>query len=228
MTRHRFNGPVPLTALQEGLNNLVFVALKQAVVTSDELLFDWFQVDYARRFQAEAGALTFRGDHTGAVQYDVGQLTSNDVVVFDVSNPWQPRQIISPNVTASGGVYTASFEVSQTVPLTYVVADQTAWQSPASFTRYAPAIDLRDPANGADYIIITHHDFITGAQTLADYRAAQGLRTMVVDLDDVFNQFTDGIYQPDRYQSVFEVRLLQLAISCAGLCAAGRRWALEL
>ena len=119
------------------------------------MLFDWFKIDYARRFQAEAGALTFQGDHTGAVQYDVGQLTSTDVVVFDVSNPWQPRQIISPQITANGGGYTASFEVSQTVPLTYVVADQSAWQSPAAITRYAPAIDLRDPGNGADYLIIT-------------------------------------------------------------------------
>ena len=78
------------------MNNLVFVAIKQPALNSDEMLFDWFKIDYARRFQADAGALTFRGDHTGAVQYDVGQLTSNDVAVFDVSNPWQPRQIISP------------------------------------------------------------------------------------------------------------------------------------
>ena len=105
-------------------------------------------------------------------------------------------RLFRPNVTASGGVYTASFEVSQTVPLTYVVADRNAWQSPASITRYAPAVDLHDPANGADYIIITHHDFITGAQTLADDRAAQGLRTMVVDVDDVYDQFTDGIFNP--------------------------------
>ena len=196
ITRHRFTGPVPLTALQEGLNNLVFVAVEQPVLSSDEMLFDWFKVDYARQFQADAGTLIFQGNHTGVVQYDVKKLTSNDVAVFDISNPWQPQQIISPNVTAGGGVYTASFEVSQMVPLTYVVADRNAWQSPASLTRYAPAVDLHDPSNGADYIIITHHDFITGAQTLADNRAAQGLRTMVVDVDDVFNQFTDGLYHP--------------------------------
>jgi hypothetical protein len=196
VTRHRFAGSVPLTALQEGLNNLVFVAIKQPALTSDEMLFDWFKIEYARQFQADAGVLTFQGDHTGAVQYDVKQLTSNDVVVFDVSNPWQPQQIISPGITTNGSVYTASFEVSQTVPLTYVVADRNAWQSPASLTRYAPAVDLHDASNGADYIIITHHDFITGAQTLADYRATQGLRSMVVDVDDVFNQFTDGLYHP--------------------------------
>ena len=69
LTRHRFTGPVPLTALQEGLNNLVFVAIKQPVLSSDEMFFDWFKVDYARQFQADAGALIFRGDHTwsGAV-----------------------------------------------------------------------------------------------------------------------------------------------------------------
>jgi hypothetical protein len=196
ITRHRFVGTVPLAALSEGVNNLVFVARKQPALSSDEMLFDWFKIDYARRFQAEAGALTFQGDHSGAVQYDVSQLTSPTVTVLDVSNPWLPRQIISPQITTNGGGYTASFEVSQTVPLTYVVADQSAWQSPAAITRYAPTIDLRDPANGADYLVITHHDFITGAQALANYRATQGQRTKVVDLDDVYNQFTDGLFNP--------------------------------
>jgi hypothetical protein len=196
ITRHRFTGSVPLTALHEGQNDLVFAAILQPALSSDEMLFDWFKIDYARRFQADAGALTFRSDQSGAVQYNVQQLTSADAVVFEISDPWLPQQIISPNITTSGGGYTVSFEVSQTMPLTYVVADRNAWRSPVSLTRYAPTVDLHDPNNGADYIVITPRDFITGAQTLADYRATQGLRTQVVDLEDVFNQFTDGIFHP--------------------------------
>ncbi len=49
---------------------------------------------------------------------------------------------------------------------------------------------------GADYLIITHHDFITASQVLADYRAAQGFRTRVIDVDDLYNEYNDGIYHP--------------------------------
>jgi len=49
-------------------------------------------------------------------------------------------------------------------------------------------------ANGADYIIITHGDFYTASQTLANYRQAQGMRVKVVDVDDLYNQYNFGIY----------------------------------
>ncbi len=45
-------------------------------------------------------------------------------------------------------------------------------------------------------MFITHRDFITATQVLADYRAAQGLRTRVINVDDVYNQYNDGIFHP--------------------------------
>ncbi len=193
-TRHAFDGQFPATGLTPGMNSLKFVVRLQPGMVVDTIYFDWFEVAYPRRFQAEQGQLTFQSERTGATQYAVTQLTTPTLRVLDVSDPWRPQRVISSSVTGSNNVFTAAFELSRSVPATLVVSDDTTWQTPKTITFYDPADDLTSPFNGADYIIITPRAFYTGSQTLAAYRAAQGLRVKVVELEDVFNQFTDGLY----------------------------------
>ena len=192
--RHHFKGQVPATALLQGVNSINFSVIPQPAMMADTIFFDWFAVSYPRRFQAEQGQLFFNSERQGATQYNVTGLTTKTVTVWDISNPWQPQRILSPAVVGSGSAYTASVELNHSVPITVAVGDETAWQAPQSLTQYAPADDLKSPSNGADYIIITPRAFYTSSLRLAAYRATQGLRVKVVDLNDVINQFTDGIY----------------------------------
>jgi hypothetical protein len=78
--------------------------------------------------------------------------------------------------------------------VTYFVGGADQIQSPKQISRYVPT-DLAS-GNGADYLIIAHRDFITSMQPLAAHRAAEGLRVKIVDVDDLYNQFTDGLYHP--------------------------------
>jgi hypothetical protein len=194
--RHRFTGQVASADLHEGTNDLNLGLERVTGLNGDTLLFDWFELDYRRRLQAENDQLIFTGDQIGARRYQVGNLSSSSVYIYDVSDPLAPRRVLSPAVTSNSGVYTASFEVTHTQPVTYFVASAAAIRLPKTVTKYAPSIDLTSPANRADYIMITPRAFVTTVQRLADYREAQGLRVQIVDLDDVFNQFTDGIYHP--------------------------------
>ena len=59
------------------------------------------------------------------------------------------------------------------------------------------ASDLRSTHNAADYIIITHTHFIQDVQPLAHYRTQQGLRTTIVDVQDIYDEFNDGILNPE-------------------------------
>lgn len=57
--------------------------------------------------------------------------------------------------------------------------------------------DLRNPSNGADYIVITHNNFIQQAQKLARYRRDHdGFRIMVIDVQDIYDEFNSGIMHP--------------------------------
>jgi hypothetical protein len=181
---------VPMSALLEGQNTLSLTILTSNL----EYYFDWFEIQYARRFQATNNQLTFADNRTGARQYAVGNFTTDTLHVLDVSNPWQPQHVMSSSITTTAGQYTATFQIMSSNPVTYFVGGADQIQSPKLISRYDPP-DLGG-SNGADYLIITHRDFITSMQTLAAYRAAEGLRVKIVDVADLYNQFTDGLYHP--------------------------------
>ena len=57
--------------------------------------------------------------------------------------------------------------------------------------------DLRSSAHGADYIVITHANFRNEAERLASYRNQKdGLRTTVIDVEDIYDEFNFGIMHP--------------------------------
>ena len=51
--------------------------------------------------------------------------------------------------------------------------------------------------NGADYLLITPSSLKAAAGRLADYRRSQGLETRVIDLDDIMDEFSHGLFSPE-------------------------------
>ena len=47
-----------------------------------------------------------------------------------------------------------------------------------------------------DYLIITHHKFMKGAERLAEVRRNIGLSAKVIDIDTIYNCFNNGIHSP--------------------------------
>ena len=50
-----------------------------------------------------------------------------------------------------------------------------------------------------DYLVITPAELASEAQRLADYRQGQGLKTKVVLLTDIYDEFNHGMAHPKRY-----------------------------
>jgi len=193
-SRFKFESQIPQSALVEGVNQLQFVNINSpSSVLYPYMGFDWFEIDYNRRFQAENNKILFPGEAGGARKYRIGGFMSLDIQIYEVTSPLTPTQIVSPSVSGSGP-YTVTFAVTPTLGAQYFAVGSTAVQTP-EISIYSPA-DLSSSANGADYIFITHPDFITTAQVLADYRSSQGLRTRVINIDDIINEFNNGIYHP--------------------------------
>ena len=66
--------------------------------------------------------------------------------------------------------------------------------------------DLRNTANGADYIIITHPKFSSAAQNLADFRSSNlngysAPRTKIVDVNEIYDEFSSGLVDPTSLNS---------------------------
>jgi hypothetical protein len=194
ISRYTFSAEVPQSELLSGLNQLKLAVKFDAYVgqLTDDIYFDEFSLDYARNFQADADQIAFTRDEAGGTwQYEVSNFTSGSITIYDVTDPLNPRRLVNPSF--SNGV--AVYEAQHSGQAKYFLSGNDSLQTPASITMYTPP-DLLSAGTAVDYVFITHRDFFTSTQALADYRAAQGLKTLVVDVDDLYNLFNFGVYHP--------------------------------
>ena len=156
---------------------------------TDWIYFDWFEIEYARLFQAEDDQLTFAFDELGTTrQYQPDNFVSPAVEIYEITDPLKPVRVLNPRV--GGGE--AAFEGMHPGRATYFAIGVGAFQTPKKVSAFQPA----DFSPSADYIFITHHDFLTDTRTLANYRAAQGFSTLVVDVAELYDTFNYGIFHP--------------------------------
>lgn len=176
-----------------GTNQLTLTSSLLTGRSSDSLFIDWFEIAYAHQLQAQADQLFFEYPESGTVrQYRIGGFSSANIAVLDITNPLEPIVVeIQPGIQ-QGSTYQAEFIAQHPQTARYLVTS-TSLEKPLAIEQYSFK-NLHASTFGADYIIIAHPNFVSTAQALADYRSAQGLRTMVVDIEDIINEFNDGIY----------------------------------
>lgn len=194
-TRRRFEVQAPQSLLREGTNQLLFNVIKPNLVGYDDIYFDWFEIEYARRFEAAQDQLAFSGDNAGRWKYNLSGFSSPQITVYNITDPLTPQQIVNAAATSGSSGNGLAFDAEHAANAQFLAVAPSAVQRPKRITSYTPG-NLRSTARGADYIFIAPRDFVTATQQLASYRAAQGMRTLVVDVDDVYNEFNDGIYSP--------------------------------
>ncbi len=62
--------------------------------------------------------------------------------------------------------------------------------------RAVAADNLREASPGYDYLMIGHHSLLEAVEPLAAFHRANGMRVAVLDVDDLYDQFNDGIVHP--------------------------------
>ncbi|MDH7487676.1 MAG: C25 family cysteine peptidase [Anaerolineae bacterium] len=186
---------VPQTALNEGENRLHFEIVNDLGLSTDDIYFNWFEVDYRRTYSASGDLLRFSVDTPGTWQFEIGGFSSDDLLAYDITDPWRPTRILSPTISAEADTYRLAFEATGQGKPEYLALSGTLVRVPKRVERFTPS-GLRDPSNGADVIFITHAAFMAETQRLAEYRAAQGLRVKVVDVAALYDEFNDGIFHP--------------------------------
>jgi len=195
-TSYLFEANFSSSCLIEGSNAIKLECPGDTGSTKYDVVFiDWLEVDYRHTYTAEGDSLRFFGsDQVGTWDYPVGGFATNDIEVFDITEPATTTKIVSTTVESSSS-YTLKFKDSVTEEREYWALTTAQRLSPVSIELDTPS-DLHSTANGADYIIITHSDFYDDVLPLDNRRAAQGLRTIVVDVQDVYDEFSYGVFDP--------------------------------
>jgi hypothetical protein len=176
--------------LVNGVNSVTV----EAIASGDPLTMwyvNWVEIDYADQFTATENVLPFSTGDGSERTITVSGFTTDTITLLDVSNPYLPQRVTglaAPHaITFNARPNSRYLASAVTRPPTTIVAD-------------APS-NLHDSANGADWLVISHADFLTAAQRLADFRTGQGLRTTVVDVRDVYDEFGDGFFTPEAIKA---------------------------
>lgn len=180
-TRHY---TVPTSVLRAGANTLEFIALGGS---SDISLFESVKVGYGRRYQSDQNQLSFYTANYQAANLE--GFSSPNVRVFDVTYSDSPTLIANLAIEQSNGAYRV-YLPSNRGRVMYAV-ENSALSSVASITPNAPST-LSTVSHNADLIIISYKDWMTQANDWASYRRVPGTTVEVVNIEDVFDEFSFG------------------------------------
>ena len=168
-----------------------------------DFYLDWFEIDYWRTFEASEGVLAFNSEteprRTGRIQYRVTNFLRPEVDVYRIHEDNIVAKLVNGRVERKGGNFQLTFEDSVTSPTSYFAVEREQYSQVDQIGPAKPSV-ISNPGNQADYIIISHHDFIDAIQPLAAFRRSQGLSVMVVDVEEVYDQFNHGIFNPIAIQ----------------------------
>jgi len=158
-----------------------------------EAYLDWVEVTYSRELRTDLGRLRFYTP-ASAGRYDCRLKGFNQAPsVWNISDK---NSITSRPVTASGSEWSVILDQGGAQPQTLYAFSEQSLLEPASIaTAKAPA--LREDLTGAQMVVLTHVDFMEAAQKLAAHRRNySGLSVQVVDVADVYDNFSWGLYDP--------------------------------
>jgi peptidase C25-like protein/Ig-like domain-containing protein len=175
--------------LSEGLNQLTLVARGGP---SDVSLVDYIRLTYQHAFTAEQDRLKFTASGGQAVTID--GFTSKSVRVFDVTDPLAVEEISGDQHKDESGYAVSVIPPGAGQRALLAVANDNVSHVAEIVSDYPSS--LRDPAQGADLLIITRRDLFDSARELAALRQKEGMTVGMVDIDDIYDEFSFGEKTP--------------------------------
>ncbi|HSJ59372.1 MAG TPA: C25 family cysteine peptidase, partial [Anaerolineae bacterium] len=158
---------------------------------------NYFEVSYLAEHRASAGSLDFWGS-IGAWQYEIEGFSTPDILLFDITDEGAPALLTGGRVEAESRL---EFQATTTEARRYLALAGAALQSPAAIYPDVPS-SLASASNRADYLLIGYGEFLAAAQPLIARRSAQGLRAMTIDVQDVYDEFSYGVMNPQAIRDL--------------------------
>ncbi len=184
----------PQSLLRNGDNTVAVELVADTGAVVDSLYLNFFEIDYTAGLAAIDGALRFTGDRNGAIEYRLRGFSGAAVELYDVTDP--VAVVCLTSVRGPAASRELAFEDDSATPREYFAVTPAAKRSPASIELDQTSSLRSSAANGADYLVISHPDFLASMTPLLELRAAQGLRTLAVDVTDVYDEFSFGVFDP--------------------------------
>jgi hypothetical protein len=193
LARRDFTFPLSPSLLHEGDNTVEVRGLASPGVPLSIFYVDSFDLSYPRLYRTGGAPLFFRGG--GHRTVTVTGFASAGVEVWDVTDPGRPLRLTGVTVTpAALGRFQVSFAPGKSDRL-YLAFSGTSLLTPRAERSPEPALSLRSPG-GADHLILAPAALLGPARALARHRQSQGLASQVVSLEQIYDEWNDGLPDP--------------------------------
>lgn len=184
-----FNGNLPDN------RSVLKLALSSTTVKSVGYL-DYFEISYEKELKPVDNKLIFFSkDSSAIVEYYLSGFSSTNIKVFDVTDFADVKLVSPKSGFPSGGDFRFQiFENADSIKKYLAVGNDT-YLTPVNPSPVENS-NLRGIVDGAEYIIITHKNFLEAANRLKTYRENESripVSTIVVDVEKIFNEFSCGI-----------------------------------
>jgi Peptidase family C25 len=174
---------VPAGLLSEGQNTVTLTAQGGS---SDISLVDYLRLTYNHTYMADGDQL--KATAASNQPLTIAGFSNNAIRVFDITNPATMQEIVG-QVQQQGASYNVSLTPTGGGTRTLLAVTnsqagqvkQTAANIPSNLTK---------TGQGADLLIITPRDFFSAVELLRTTRQGQGLSVMVVDIEDIYDEFS--------------------------------------
>jgi uncharacterized repeat protein (TIGR01451 family) len=182
---------VAAAQLVEGNNVVTLTATNGG---EDVNVLESLRLTYPHRFRADNDALTF--SVTAGTKVAVGGFTTDKITVLDVTDPMVPQVVDADVAAEQGATKSVSFATTGIgTRVLFAFAEnrvmapaQIAWDEPSTWNA---------TTNAANLVIIANRAFTASAKALEAARDAQGIATEVVDVQNVYDEFSYGHHAPE-------------------------------
>ncbi len=196
--KDRFIGKIPVNAsdLLNGNNTITFTTTSAYF---DASFLEFVQVRYVREAKAIDNSLKF--DVAANQSAKIVGFSDPKFLVYDITDVTDVKQVdFERNYNADESV---AFTLTKSEQPRKILAEPRNFLFPLE-VKLNTESNLIEQNNQADFIILTHHNFQTALEQLKTRRESQGLQTKIVDIEDVYDEFSFGVKTPQAIRAFLQ------------------------
>lgn len=178
---------VPLARLVEGTNTITMQALGGS---QDINVTEAVRISYPRRLKAQNNRLDFSVSPAQTVK--LKGFTNSQVRVFDVTDPTQIIEYSPESQPETDGTFSVTVAPAQNARVMLAMGAESAPFAATPLIINTPS-DLRNTQNAAKFLVIAPYEFKKTTRDFCALRNIRGIQTMFVDVQDIYDEFNDGI-----------------------------------
>ncbi|HEX7139660.1 MAG TPA: C25 family cysteine peptidase, partial [Vicinamibacterales bacterium] len=198
-TRTTWTFTFPQSFLNAGANTLTI----QSLGGDEDVSFVVdTQLTYMHLLRADGGV--FEASLPGGRLVSVSGFAHATVRAIDVTDPQQPVELDTTVAADPAGGFVATFTTTTGNAHTIYVFDGTSVAPAAELAVNKPSSWLSSPNSGADLLIVSNAAFIPATSALVTARQRDGISSVVVDVDDVYDEANFGVRDPQAIRSFID------------------------